>query len=57
MGHARFGWRLVAALAPTLDDGARALFYDTVEQVIVPGLEQHGLPAHDAWNERHARAA
>ncbi|MBR58212.1 MAG: hypothetical protein CMH54_09345 [Myxococcales bacterium] len=28
---------------------ARALFFDTVEQVIIPGLEEHGLPAGDAW--------
>jgi hypothetical protein len=98
VGHARFGWRLVERLAPTLDaeararlgeylavafahleeheiahlplasepppegvclglcsgKDARALFYDTVEQVIVPGLEQHGLPAREAWERRHA---
>lgn len=28
---------------------ARALFFDTVEQVIVPGLEEHGIPAGAAW--------
>ena len=28
---------------------ARALFFATVEQVIVPGLESHGLPAARAW--------
>jgi hypothetical protein len=28
---------------------ARKLFFDTVEQVIVPGLEEHGLPAGRAW--------
>jgi hypothetical protein len=100
VGHARFGWRLVERLAPSLDDAtrarlgdylavalahleehelahlplssnpppegaclglcsgpdARALFYDTVEHVIVPGLERHGLPAWRAWNARHAGA-
>lgn len=28
---------------------ARVLFFDTVERVIVPGLEAHGLPARNAW--------
>jgi hypothetical protein len=34
-----------------LCDGAQAreLFYATVEQVIMPGLEAHGLPAREAW--------
>jgi hypothetical protein len=37
-----------------LCDGAQAreLFYATVEQVIVPGLEAHGLPARHAWATR-----
>jgi hypothetical protein len=37
-----------------LCDGAQAreLFYATVEQVIVPGLEAHGLPAREAWAGR-----
>jgi hypothetical protein len=37
-----------------LCDGAQAqaLFYATVEQVIVPGLEAHGLPARNAWATR-----
>jgi hypothetical protein len=37
-----------------LCDGAQAreLFYATVEQVIVPGLEAHGLPARRAWTTR-----
>ncbi|MCA9688919.1 MAG: ferritin-like domain-containing protein [Myxococcales bacterium] len=92
--HARFGWRLLEALGPTLDaalrarlddyltvafahlrahelahlparpapsaaaeavgvcDGhdARRLFFDTVEQVIVPGLEEHGFQAARAWS-------
>ncbi len=33
---------------------ARALFYATVEQVIVPGLEARGLPARRAWESRRA---
>jgi hypothetical protein len=101
VGHARFGWRLVAELAPGLDEAtrgrlgdylavafahleehelahlplasspppegaclglcsgrdARALFYDTVEEVIIPGLEAHGLPARAAWERRKAAAA
>ncbi len=32
---------------------ARELFFDTVEHVIVPGLEAQGLPARSAW--RNAR--
>ena len=28
---------------------ARRLFLDTVEHVIVPGLENHGIPARRAW--------
>ncbi len=31
---------------------ARSLFYSTVTDVIVPGLEQFGLPAADAWARR-----
>ncbi len=31
---------------------ARALFYDTVSEVIVPGLEQRGFAATAAWAER-----
>jgi hypothetical protein len=99
VGHARFGWRLLARLAPTLDAAtrerlgdylevafahlvehelshlpeqsrppaegvayglcsgkdARVLFFDTVERVIVPGLEAQGIPARRAW-ERSAAA-
>lgn len=33
---------------------ARRLFVDTVETVIVPRLESHGLPAGAAWRDRHA---
>ncbi len=32
---------------------ARALFYATVGEVIVPGLEALGLPAGNAWRQRH----
>jgi len=94
VGHARFGWRLLANVAPTLDRAtkerlgdylevafahlvehelahlplssrpppegaalglcngrdARALFFATVEEVIVPALDAHGLPARRAWS-------
>ncbi|AKU93719.1 hypothetical protein AKJ09_00383 [Labilithrix luteola] len=33
---------------------ARELFYATVEEVIVPGLERHGLAAAAAWEQRTA---
>jgi hypothetical protein len=38
-----------------LCDGAeaRALFYATIERVIIPGLEARGLPARHAWLTRH----
>lgn len=36
---------------------ARALFVDTVREVIVPGLEALGLPASSAWSARRAHAA
>jgi hypothetical protein len=93
VGHARFGWRLLEDLAPSLtpalrerlgdylvialDDlathelshlparpspspaaeavgvcdglAARRLFFATVNEVIVPGLEAAGLPALSAW--------
>ena len=29
---------------------ARTLFFDTVTEVIVPGLEAHGIPARRAWS-------
>ena len=35
---------------------ARALFFDTVETVIVPGLEAHGIPAGLAWSRVVAAA-
>jgi hypothetical protein len=35
---------------------ARALFYDAVTEVIVPALEQHGIPAERAWRRRGTRA-
>ncbi len=103
VGHSRFGWKLLADLAPSLDQptrerlgdylvvafehlvehelahlpvqsrpppegvvyglcsgsDARVLFFDTVENVIVPGLERHGIPAMRAWAraaETHASA-
>ena len=44
------------ASAYGLCDGAdaRALFYDTVRDVIVPRLEEHGVPAAAAWKARAA---
>jgi hypothetical protein len=36
---------------------ARNLFFDTVEQVIVPGLESHGIPARRAWAMRNTQRA
>jgi hypothetical protein len=36
---------------------ARKLFFDTVEQVIVPGLEAHGIPARRAWSRVVAAAS
>ncbi len=36
---------------------ARVLFYETIEQVILPGLEALGLPARKAWRERRELAA
>lgn len=42
-----------AALGLCSGREARALFYDTVAQAIVPGLEARGLRARDAWDERH----
>jgi hypothetical protein len=35
-------------------EDARRLFFDTVLEVIVPGLEHHGIPARRAWESRHA---
>ena len=98
VGHARFGWRLLEELAPSLSptlrerlgdylvialddlathelshlparpspssaaealgvcDGhaARRLFFATVEEVIVPGLQASGLPALSAWRAAQA---
>ncbi len=97
VGHARFGWRLLAGLAPTLDDAmknrlssylavafahleahelshlpttyrppaegaelglcsgvdARVLFYQAIEQVMIPGLEGLGFDARRAFRLRH----
>ena len=36
---------------------ARGIFYDTVATVILPGLEQRGLPASRAWQLRVRPAA
>ena len=36
---------------------ARELFFDTVREVIVPGLEQHGIPAERAWKRSQTLAA
>ena len=96
IGHARFGWRWLGEVAPSLDaaarerladylevafahlerhqleqlpdhgapppeavalgvcDGgeARAMFYATISDVIVPRLEAHGIPAGRAWSRR-----
>jgi len=95
VGHARFGWRVVRSLAPTLDERTRArlsiylrvafghleahelshlpmrpapkdgeilglcsgceareLFFETVGTIIVPGLEEIGLTAREAWATR-----
>ncbi len=30
----------------------RALFYDTVDLIIIPALEAQGIPAREAWNRR-----
>ena len=32
---------------------ARALFYATVEGIIIPNLETYGIPARQAWMRRH----
>ena len=37
----------------TWEPSARRLFQDTVEHVIIPGLELHGIPAGRAWSSRH----
>ncbi len=100
VGHARFGWRALGRIAPTLDGAAtarlgaylavafahleehelahlpeaaapppegvayglcngrdaRSLFFATVDDVILPALEAHGLPARAAWKTSGARA-
>jgi hypothetical protein len=101
VGHARFGWRLVGRLVPTLSvalrrrlsrylalafvhleahelahlpvasawpsaaaalglcDGgdARVLLYETIDEVIIPGLAAAGLDARCAWQQRDAARA
>lgn len=46
-----------AALGLCNGADARALFFDTVREVIVPALETLGLPASRAWAGRAAHAA
>lgn len=47
-----------AAAAGVCDGGfARQVFFETVETVIVPGLEQAGLDARGAWVHARARTA
>lgn len=41
-----------AALGLCDGSEARRLFYATVERVILPALEHHGVPARAAWRER-----
>jgi hypothetical protein len=41
-----------AALGLCSGSEARALFYATVDEVVVPGLERAGLPARAAWERR-----
>ncbi|MEZ4471258.1 MAG: ferritin-like domain-containing protein [bacterium] len=47
------GGRVDPALGICDGGAARALFYATVETVIVPRLEALGLPAAAAWDARH----
>ena len=47
-----------AVSAGVCDGGfARSVFIDTIEQIIVPGLERAGLSASEAWVEARARTA
>lgn len=46
-----------AALGMCNGNDARRLFYDTVAQVILPGLEAVGLDAQRAWELRHEAQA
>lgn len=41
-----------AALGLCSGADARELFYATIERIIIPGLESHGLSARDAWENR-----
>ena len=41
-----------AALGLCSGSDARELFYATIERIIIPGLESHGLAAQDAWASR-----
>ena len=52
----RTQWPSAAAAYGLCDGGdARTLVYETFTEVIVPRLEDHGLPATRAWNERSSR--
>ncbi len=44
-----------AQLGVCSGQAARTLFLDTVETVIVPGLQRHGLQAQEAWQQAQAR--
>lgn len=41
------------ALGVCENQQTRSLFYETVQETIVPGLCALGLDAHDAWEKRH----
>jgi len=60
-GASGSGSRPVTPPPPTLGlcsgADARRLFLDTVEQVIVPGLERQGIPARRAWLASEAERA
>jgi hypothetical protein len=43
-----------AALGLCNGQDARELFYDTIREVIIPGLEAHGIPAKKAFETRRA---
>ena len=46
----------LAALGVTASEDGRELFLDTVHAVILPRLEDHGVPAREAWRTRHESA-
>lgn len=59
LAHLPAGGGIPGGEALGLCDGgeARALLRQTVTQVIIPGLESHGLPAAQAWQRRHEVSA